>query len=54
MNLILYDAKDKKHHRIPYQTVKLVMFTAKSVKIIFKDSRTPDLTVKASQITFDD
>lgn len=54
MNLILYDAKDKKQHRIPSHTVKLVTFTSKSVKIIFKDSRTPDLTVKASQITFDD
>ncbi len=53
MNMVLYDVKKKKQHRIHCNMVKLVTFTGKSVKIIFKDSRTPDLTVKASQITFD-
>ena len=50
----IYDAKDKQTHRISIKYIKMIEFTKTSVKIIFKDRRTPGLTLKSSQITFED
>ena len=50
----VYDAKTKQTHKISIKYIKMVEFTKTSVKIIFKDQRTPGLTLKASQITFEE
>lgn len=37
---------------ISLEYVKLVEFTRGSIRVVFKDGRQPDLTIKAKQITF--
>lgn len=40
------------HHTLSARYIKMIEFQKKSIRIIFKDGRTPDLTLKASQIIF--
>ena len=54
MFINIYDAKTKQINKVNITYIKLLEFTKTSIKITFKDSRTPGLTLKASQITFDD
>lgn len=54
MIIRIYETKTGQTHRIPISYVKLLEFTKTSIKIIYKDERTPTLTVKATQITFED
>ena len=37
---------------IALKYVKMIEFTRGNIRIIFKDGRHPDLTIKAKQITF--
>lgn len=51
MFIEITDAK-KMHHTLATEHIKMIEFTKSSIRIIYKDGRTPDLTVKASQIIF--
>ena len=50
----IYDAKEKQMHKISIKYIKMIELTKSSVRIIFKDQRTPDMSLKSSQITFED
>lgn len=49
MVIEITDAKNM-HHTLAAEHIKMIEFTKSSIRIIFKDGRTPDLTLKASQI----
>lgn len=51
MLIEITDAK-KMHHTLSARYIKMIKFTKNSIRIIYNDSRTPDLTLKASQIIF--
>lgn len=51
MYIEIMDAK-KMHHTLAVEHIKMIEFTKNSIRIIYKDGRTPDLTLKASQIIF--
>lgn len=51
MVIKITDAK-KMHHTLAAEYIKMIEFTKSSIRVIFKDGRTPDLTLKASQIIF--
>lgn len=40
------------HHTLATEHIRMIEFTKNSIRIIYKDGRTPDLTLKSSQITF--
>lgn len=40
----------KMHHTLSTEHIKMIEFTKSSIRIIYKDGRTPDLTLKASQV----
>ena len=40
------------HHTLSTMYIKMIEFSKKSIRIIFKDGRMPDLTLKASQVIF--
>ena len=46
------DEKTGATNYISLEFVKMVEFTRGQIRIIFKDNRQPDLTIKAKQITF--
>ena len=51
--MTIRDEKTGLIYKIDLQYVKMLEFTRGNVRIIYKDSREPDLTIKAKQITFD-
>ena len=51
--MIIRDEKSGHVNLINTEYVKMIEFTRGSVRIIWKDNRQPDLTIKAKQITFD-
>ena len=51
MIIEITDAK-KMHHTLSAEHIKMIEFTKNSIRIIYKDGRTPDLTLKVSQIIF--
>lgn len=42
------------HHTLNSGYIRMIEFTKNSVRIIWKDGRTPDTTIKASQIMFNE
>lgn len=51
MYIEITDSK-KMHHILAGEHIKMIEFTKNSIRIIYKDGRTPNLTLKASQIIF--
>lgn len=51
--ITIRDEKTGTVNMIKTAYIKMIEFTRGSVRIIFKDGRQPDLTIKAKQITFD-
>ena len=40
------------HHTLNVGQIKMIEFSKKSVRIIWKDGRTPDVNINSSQIIF--
>lgn len=46
--------KEQNHHTFMLAYIKLITFTGKgNIKIVFKDNRSPDVTIKSTQISFE-
>lgn len=51
MVIEIMDAK-KMYHTLAAEHIKMIEFTKSAIRIIFKDGRTPALTLKTSQVIF--
>lgn len=47
------DEKTGTIYRVDISHLKMLECTKGSIRLIFKDTRQPDITIKAKQITFD-
>lgn len=50
--ITIRDEKTGAINHLNMACIKMIEFTRGSVRVIFKDGRQPDLTIKAKQITF--